>query len=63
MQRPRRPFLRVNRCLRGMFSMFLYVICPFFVPEKVDYAAFHWPARRSFLHENPHKIYRRGKVV
>lgn len=63
MQRPRRPFLRVNRCLRGMFSMFLYVICPFFVPEKVDYAAFHWPARRSFLHENPHKIYRRGESV
>lgn len=63
MQRPRRPFLRVNRCLRGMFSMFLYVICPFFVPKKSGYISFEQSARRSFLHENPHKIYRRGESV
>lgn len=43
--------------------MFLYVICPFFVPKKSGYISFEQSARRSFLHENPHKIYRRGKVV
>ena len=63
MQRPRRPFLRVNRCLRGMFSMFLYVICPFFVREKVGHTGSKGQSRRSFFHENPHKIYRRGESV
>jgi len=43
------------------FSMFLYVICPFFVREKGGYTGSKGESRRSFLHENPHKIYRRGE--
>ena len=57
----RRSFLRVNRCLHGMFSMFLYLICPFFVREKVGHTGSKGQSHRSFLHENPHKIYRRGE--
>lgn len=45
------------------FSMFLYVICPFFVREKVGYTGSKGQSRRSFLHENLHKIYRRGESV
>ena len=43
------------------FTMFLYVICPFFVREKVGHTGSKGQSRRSFLHENPHKIYRQGE--
>lgn len=45
------------------FTMFLYVICPFFVREKVGHTGSKGQSRRSFLRENPHKIYRRGESV
>lgn len=45
------------------FSMFLCVICPFFVREKVGHTGSKGQSHRSFLHENPHKIYRRGESV
>ena len=43
--------------------MFLYVICPFFVREKVGHTGSKGQSHRSFLHENPRKIYRRGESV
>ena len=43
--------------------MFLCVICPFFVREKVGHTGSKGQSRRSFLHENPRKIYRRGESV
>ena len=62
-QGPRGLFCVSTTVCAERFSMFLYVICPFFVPKKSGYLSFERPGRRSFLHENPRKIYRRGEIM
>lgn len=63
MQGPRRSFWRINRCLRRTLFNVSVRDLSVFVREKVGYTGSKGQSRRSFLHENLHKIYRRGESV